>query len=192
MTTIGLIRHGLTDWNELGKAQGLTDISLNEAGLKQANALARRVSNEHWDIVYSSDLSRAIQTSELLCASLGIDRIITDSRLRELCCGLIEGTTEDERISRWGEDWRSQNIEMEPYDQVAGRGIEILEEINIKHEGKNILIVSHGALIGLTLQKLMPEVFPTTYMDNASLTIIKRNAEGWACSLYNCTKHFCK
>lgn len=62
MTTIGLIRHGVTDWNELGMAQGITDIPLNQAGFKQAEALAKRVSKDCWDIVFSSPLKRALQT----------------------------------------------------------------------------------------------------------------------------------
>ncbi|MGD6849238.1 histidine phosphatase family protein [Rossellomorea aquimaris] len=36
MTTIGLIRHGITEWNSLGKAQGVSDIPLNEIGRKHA------------------------------------------------------------------------------------------------------------------------------------------------------------
>ena len=59
MTKFGLIRHGLTEWNEMGKAQGISDIPLNSAGLKQAHALAKRLSlGEKWDIIIASDLSR--------------------------------------------------------------------------------------------------------------------------------------
>ena len=57
MTTVGLIRHGVTDWNDLGKAQGISDIPLNEAGRKQAIAIANRLSGEKWDIIVSSNLT---------------------------------------------------------------------------------------------------------------------------------------
>ena len=39
-TKIGLIRHGVTDWNNLGKAQVISDNLLNEEGINQAKALA--------------------------------------------------------------------------------------------------------------------------------------------------------
>lgn len=191
MTIIGLIRHGITDWNELGKAQGISDIPLNQAGLRQAEAIANRVSQERWDMVYSSDLTRAYKTSEMISAALGIDSITTDARLREINCGLIEGTTEEERILQWGEQWRLKDIGMEPYDEVAMRGIEFLDEISFRYPDQHVLIVSHGALIGLTLQRLLPEFFTKTYIDNAALTVIKRNRDDniWQCNLYNCTKH---
>jgi probable phosphoglycerate mutase len=134
MTTIGLIRHGTTDWNDLGKAQGISDIPLNEAGLRQANAIAKRLSDEQWDIVASSSLTRAQQTAEVVRASLGIDSMIIDERLREINCGLIEGTTEEERILKWGENWRSQNLGMESYKEVAKRGLEFIEEVSAKHK----------------------------------------------------------
>ena len=57
------------------------------------------------------------------------------------------------------------------------------------YRGKRVLVVSHGALIGLTLKRLLPERYPITYIDNASLTILSYSEEKWDCILYNCTKH---
>ena len=49
MTTIGLIRHGITEWNSLGKAQGVSDIPLNDIGRKQAKNIGDRLSlEEQW------------------------------------------------------------------------------------------------------------------------------------------------
>ncbi|GFN33546.1 histidine phosphatase family protein [Paenibacillus xylaniclasticus] len=101
-TTIGLIRHGVTEWNNLGKAQGISDIPLNGEGIQQATALANRLSSEEWDMIFSSNLTRDRQTAEIIQQSLGISSILVDERNREINCGLIEGTTEEERISNWG------------------------------------------------------------------------------------------
>ncbi|MET3544758.1 broad specificity phosphatase PhoE [Paenibacillus favisporus] len=189
-TTIGLIRHGVTEWNHLGRAQGISDIPLNETGIQQATALANRLKSETWDMIFSSNLSRARQTAEIIRQLLGAASVFTDERIREINCGLIEGTTEEERIARWGVKWREQKLEMEDFKMVAKRGLSFLEEVSIGHAGKKILIVSHGALIGLTLQHLLPQLFEKTYIDNASLTVLTRIENEWECQLYNCTKHF--
>ena len=88
--------------------------------------------------------------------------MITDDRIREINCGLIEGTTEEERITKWGDNWRLQDLGMESFNEVAERGMEFIEEVTVKHRNKRILIVSHGALIGLSLQRLLPQRFPKT------------------------------
>jgi probable phosphoglycerate mutase len=66
MTKIGIIRHGTTAWNKEGRAQGNSDIPLDNEGLYQALALGKRLSNENWDFIYSSNLLRAKQTAEIV------------------------------------------------------------------------------------------------------------------------------
>ncbi|SDN87800.1 histidine phosphatase family protein [Bacillus sp. OK048] len=190
MTTIGLIRHGITEWNSLGKAQGISDIPLNEIGRKQASDIGDRLSQEDkWDMIITSDLSRAIETAKIIGSKLELPISHNDKRVREINCGEIEGTTEEERINRWGSKWRNLELGMEKFEDVSKRGVEFLEEIVSTYNGKRILVISHGALIGLTLQQLLPEKFQTTYIDNTSITILN-NIEGkWDCNLYNCTKH---
>ncbi|GGA29001.1 histidine phosphatase family protein [Psychrobacillus lasiicapitis] len=190
MTKFGLIRHGLTEWNEMRKAQGISDIPLNSAGLKQAHALAKRLSlGEKWDIIIASDLSRAKETALVISEKLNLPIAIYDSRIREIDCGLIEGTTEEERLQMWGSNWRKLDLGMEKFEDVSKRGSVFLEEAVMAYQDKRILVVSHGALIGLTLRHLLPERFPNTNMENASLTILKNIENSWDCTLYNCTSH---
>lgn len=190
MTTIGLIRHGLTEWNALGKAQGISDIPLNDQGRRQALEVAVRLSQEEeWDMLISSDLSRAVETAEIIGTKLHLPIILNDKRLREIDCGKIEGTTEEERISKWGRNWRELNLGMEKFEDVSKRGVEFLEDIVKTYSKKRILVVSHGALIGLTLQQVLPQRFQKTYIDNTSITILNLFEDEWECSLYNCTKH---
>ncbi|MBS4196134.1 histidine phosphatase family protein [Lederbergia citri] len=98
MTTIGFIRHGITEWNMLGKAQGITDIPLNHIGKEEALALGNRLLKKgHWDFIISSDLSRAYETGKIIGDILNLP-VCHDKRIREIDCGEIEGMTEEERI----------------------------------------------------------------------------------------------
>lgn len=190
LTTVGLIRHGVTEWNDLGKAQGVSDIPLNKLGKKQAYSIGSRLLNdEKWDMIISSDLSRAVETAQIIGSVMNISVSHHDKRIREIDCGEIEGTTELVRQERWGSNWREIDLGMESYEEVGKRGMEFLEEIVRSYNGKRILIVSHGALIGLTLQRLLPNIFQSTNIDNTSLTTLNYNNGNWDCALYNCTQH---
>ena len=60
MTTIGIVRHGITEWNVLGIAQGNSNIPLNKTGREQAIALSERLTaEEEWDLIITSYLERA-------------------------------------------------------------------------------------------------------------------------------------
>jgi 2,3-bisphosphoglycerate-dependent phosphoglycerate mutase len=190
MTTIGLIRHGITEWNYLGKAQGLSDIPLNEIGRKQASDIGDRLSQEEkWDMIITSDLSRAIETAKIIGSKIDLPISHIDERVREINCGEFEGTTEEERVKLWGGKWRNLELGMEKFEDVSNRGRDFLEDIVCTYKGKRILVVSHGALIGLTLQRLLPQKFQKTYIDNTAITILNNTEKKWDCILYNCTKH---
>lgn len=193
MTTIGFVRHGITDWNIQGIAQGSSDVPLNETGRQQAESLANRLAaEENWDLIISSDLSRAKETAEIISRKLFLPVSHFDARLRERSGGMIEGTTEAERLEKWGTDWRELDLSMENLDEATERGLACLEDVLENFNGQRVLLVSHGALIGLVLQKLLPEKFKETSMDNTSITILKNAESRWDCSLYNCTVHLSK
>ena len=103
MTTIGLIRHGITEWNKLGKAQGISDIPLNELGRKQAFYIGDRLLKEgKWDMIISSDLLRAIETAQIIGSKINLSVCHFDKRIREIDCGEIEGTTEKDPTEKMG------------------------------------------------------------------------------------------
>ncbi|QQK79306.1 histidine phosphatase family protein [Salicibibacter cibi] len=189
MTTIGMIRHGITDWNENGRAQGITDIPLNMTGKQQAAAVANRLSlEETWDVIVASDLSRAKETAEIIAAKLKLP-VSNDTRIREMNCGEIEGTTEEERVQKWGEHWRQLDLGIETAEQLSQRGYEFLEETVAANENKRVLVVSHGGLISHTTRRLLPENFPFARLENTSVTNLRKLENNWDCTLYNCTKH---
>ncbi|WP_010529210.1 histidine phosphatase family protein [Lentibacillus jeotgali] len=191
MTKIGFVRHGVTQWNKEGRAQGTSDIPLDEEGLGQARLLAERLEFGEWDVVYSSDLLRAKQTAEILNAKLGT-QLYLDSRLRERNCGLAEGTTEEERVQRWGPGWRELDMQFESYDSIISRGDALIDEISEKHMDQNVLIVSHGAFIKVVLNALIPDSNMDESLKNTSLTSLIKCEGGWDCNLYNWTEHILK
>lgn len=188
MTIIGFVRHGVTDWNQARRIQGQSDIPLNEEGLKQAEAIAQRLERDDWDVIVSSDLSRAYVTAKTIGEALQIE-VEVIPKLREMYFGQAEGTTEQERLERWGEHWRELEIGMESDDAIAERGISSITEIAAQYPGKRILVVSHGAFIGRTLKRLIPDVNTEEHLHNTSLTILEWADEKWTCHLYNCKQH---
>ncbi|MCP1125551.1 histidine phosphatase family protein [Bacillus sp. 3103sda1] len=189
MTKIGIIRHGSTPWNKEGRAQGSSDISLDQDGILDAHKLAERLRKENWNFIYSSDLLRAKQTAEIIGEKIANIPIYLEPRLREAGGGQIEGTTEEERVLKWGKNWRELDLGIESADSVITRGLSVIEEIASKHDNKNILIVSHGAFIRHLLKELVPHLNMVEFPRNTSLTNLIKAKNGWDSELYNCTVH---
>lgn len=186
---MGWVRHGLTSWNKAGKIQGLTDIPLSAEGKMQAHKLAYRLTKESWvwDGVVASDLDRARTTGQILAERLGIP-LLTDARLRERGFGAAEGTTEDERIARWGKDWRKHVPDQEKDASVRERGLAFVEEFSERHAGESWLVVTHGSFLAQMLIALQTGL-DDKRISNLSLTILDREKDRWIPILHNCTEH---
>jgi probable phosphoglycerate mutase len=189
MTIIGIVRHGVTDWNQQGRAQGQQDVPLNAEGRLQAEALGKRLSEETWDYIYTSDLSRASATAETIAAALGMQVTGSDPRLREKTHGRLDGTTVAERVERWGEHWHELDHQEESELMMLERSLDIINELSVRHPDDKVLIVSHGAWIRTLLADLFKEM-EITFLDNTCVTIIEKQAhQEWNCLLFNCTRH---
>ena len=95
MTRIFLIRHGETEWNKIGRLQGHSDVKLSPEGIRQAQLLAEHAPFRTFDAIYSSDLSRAVNTAKILAAKFHL-RVVEERGLREVNFGEWEGKTADE------------------------------------------------------------------------------------------------
>jgi probable phosphoglycerate mutase len=88
-----LVRHGESTWNTAGLCQGHNDeAQLTERGLCQAAEAAAQFGYRPVRAIYASDLRRAQQTAAAFSAVLGLP-VHHDSRLRERCLGVLEGTS---------------------------------------------------------------------------------------------------
>ncbi|MCF6410838.1 histidine phosphatase family protein [Pseudalkalibacillus salsuginis] len=187
MTKIAFIRHGVTDWNLEARAQGQSDIPLNEEGLLQAKALGRRFTGEEWDTVYSSDLIRAKVTAEAIGNVLNLP-VQTDERLREIYFGDIEGTIEEERVERWGEHWRDLDLHFEKEENILVRIKSFMNEITNKHTDGRVIVVSHGAFLNDMFTYLL-EDYERCRFGNTSVSIFKFVDKKWETELLNCSAH---
>ena len=189
MTIVLLIRHGNTDWNREGRTQGHLNNPLNRLGVKQATALAERLSEEKWDIIVSSDLLRARQTAEIISRHLGNQQVQYDDRLREIDRGQIAGSTERERIAKWGDNWSQLDLGQESLSSVRKRGTACINELVEKYSGQKILVVSHGLLLRETLKGLLNNEATGTHLENTSVTTLETNVNGWRYLSYNSISH---
>jgi 2,3-bisphosphoglycerate-dependent phosphoglycerate mutase len=151
MTQLTLIRHGQTDWNLARRYQGQKDIPLNTEGLKQAQQLAAQLAQEPFDVIYSSDLQRALQTANILHQGRDIP-LLTDIRLREICFGEWEGEVFSEMFAKYPERFALSRADPtvimapggESVAQVAARTASFADEISTLYPTGRMLIVTHG------------------------------------------------
>jgi broad specificity phosphatase PhoE len=151
VTQLLLTRHGETDWNAAGRWQGHSDTPLNEAGRRQARALAELLDGV--DAVYSSDLARARETAEIVAERLGLP-VRLDPRLRERGFGSWEGLTTTEIEQRFADDHRRWQAgdgfgasDAEPFDAFAARISAFLDDVLGMHVDETVLVVAHGGSI---------------------------------------------
>lgn len=189
MTTIGFVRHGVTAWNKEGRAQGSSDIPLDEEGIQMAEHVANRLAAEHWDVIYTSHLLRAKKTAEIIAKKKPTVEFFVDDRLRELGGGQVEGTTEAERIEKWGESWRDLDLGFELHEDLIARGMAFIEDVKIKHPNQRVLVVSHGSFIRRLVRELVVDDDYNSSLGNTSVTVVKFQDEVNYCELYNCMEH---
>lgn len=179
---IVLVRHGETEWNSLRRIQGQIDIPLNEVGLGQARAVARRLGAAPFAAVYTSDLQRASQTAAPIAAACGLVAQ-PDRRLRERHFGRLQGSyyealqrTDPERHRRMLS--RALDFDMDGGETIPAlhaRVCEALAEMAARHREGRIVVVTHGGVLdcGYRLASGLALDAPRTYgLFNASLNTI--------------------
>lgn len=149
-----IMRHGKTEWNKIKKLQGQTDIPLNEEGREMAKKAAVECALVNFDICYCSPLCRAKETAQILLKNRNIP-IIEDERLKEMCFGIYEGLEDypnktDCPINvffKEPENYIKPVEGGESFEELFDRTGSFLKDIlPIVNEGKDVLIVGHGAM----------------------------------------------
>jgi broad specificity phosphatase PhoE len=141
---VWLVRHGETEWARLGRHTGRTDVPLTDTGRAQARALGRRLAGHRFELVLTSPLTRAAETTEI--AGFG-GVALMDPDLMEWDYGDLEGRlTEDIRAGLPGWTiWRGPWPGGETLDDVGRRADRVLARL-AAIDG-DALVVAHGHLL---------------------------------------------
>lgn len=204
MFCIYFVRHGQTDWNFLRKLQGQQDIPLNDLGRQQAQAVSERLKRTSFDVLYSSDLSRAYETAEMINAHHGLP-VIRDENLRERCFGLFEGLSNDgiqQRHPELSKAYREDKLNFqipggESRFEFIGRVGGFLEALRKRYSDQTIVVASHGGVLGgmvshIISQKLgfeSPKFIPLFSAQNCSISQLEYRNDEWLIKSLNQTDH---
>ncbi len=135
--------HGTTTDNEKEISSGWFDVDLSEKGVQQSIDLKDQTKDKHFDVIFCSDLKRAVHSAELTFK--GSVPIIQDTRLRE--CNYGDYNAQPSSIV---EPMQEQNIQTrfpngESYEDVKIRIAEFINFLKTKYQGKHVAIVAHKA-----------------------------------------------
>jgi len=150
-----LVRHGETDWNAVGRIQGMLDVPLNALGLAQAKFVAEELARTI-DVaaVISSDLVRARETTRPLVEDTGFP-VSFDARIRERHFGVLQGRTYAEWHAVDAEGVARYNAGDPDYGPEGGetarafleRCVSAVADMVIACDEKTLILVTHGGVV---------------------------------------------
>src|SRR5689334_25220716 len=109
-TRLFLVRHGATTLSAEDRFAGSTDVELSDEGRAQAEALGRRLANDHLVAAYCSPMRRTVETARLITQALGVPPQPADG-LREIAHGRWEGRTRAEVVRDYAEEYASWELD---------------------------------------------------------------------------------
>jgi probable phosphoglycerate mutase len=176
------VRHGQSTWNLQGRVQGQQDEpELTELGRQQAaGAAARLLGAARIALLLSSDLTRAVQTAEIIGEALCLTPVITPL-LREQALGSLEGlNTRQATDALAGVDLTDPDRRYgggESRNDVLARVRHLLTDPQLGRlaEGAEVALVSHGDTIRIAVAGLLGEDPLASHwrpIDNGSVSII--------------------
>ncbi|MBI5817332.1 MAG: class I tRNA ligase family protein [Candidatus Yonathbacteria bacterium] len=145
-----VMRHGEAESNVRNITS--TDVRnhshLTDRGIRQAMTAGKKLKKQKIDVVYSSDFARTHETAELVAKEIGIAKelIRFDPRLREINTGMFNNKSNAEYHAFYAsneERFYKAPEGGENLSEVKRRVMDFLYEIEQKHRGETILIVTH-------------------------------------------------
>ncbi len=187
MTTFILVRHGENEWVKKNRLAGwIPGIHLNENGHKQAQAAAERLAHLPVTAVYSSPVTRCMETAVYITQPHNLD-IIELETVGEVRYGKWEG----KKIKKLAKKKRWMTVQFFPsrmifpqgeaLRDVQSRGIQALETLSQQHPDDLIVVVSHADLIKLVMAHYLGvhiDLFQRIVISPASATVLSLHSYG--------------
>ena len=211
VTTLYLIRHGETEGSETKRYKGSIDVPLSENGIRQVELAAAFVADqvkssqrsrqlsylrdihrassdsageaEGLKAVYTSDLSRAVKSGEIIAAPHRIGTVSLPE-LRERNFGIWEGMSFAEIRDQYPEEFNAWADNPMQYSPIGGestldmskRVIAALEGVLSANAGQVVAIVAHGGVNRIILCHVLGMPLEHIFrieQDNAAINIIE-------------------
>lgn len=166
-----VVRHGVTEWNRQKRAQGCEDVPLAPEGLELARKTGEAMRDIHFDLCYTSPLSRAKETAKCILRDRNVP-VIEDPRIREIDFGVLSGvpfTDAEGRVGPGMEYYFSDPLRFirpengENIYDLLERTKDFWEDIttDLALSDKSVLVSSHGCAVRALLQNIYcdPENF---------------------------------
>jgi len=161
VNTIYFVRHGENPANLNREfSYRIVDYPLTELGVRQAQQTASYFAGRTVDAIYSSPLKRARQTAEIIGTATGHDITIVEE-FREINCGSFDGQPptdamwahHDQILRQWRDGQHSVSFpDGEDYHTLVARARVGLEQVTAGQDGKHIVVVTHGGIVGATIK----------------------------------------
>jgi broad specificity phosphatase PhoE len=199
MSRVYLVRHGQTAWNVGEIFRGRADIPLDETGKHEVHLAGETLRDETLHDVYSSPLSRSMETAENIAKFHDISVTPLDAII-DISYGEWEGLGNQEVQQKYPELhalWLREPHKVlfpggESLDEVRSRTMAALEDLLVKHQNENFALVAHrvpNKVICCALLGLDNSHFWRIQQDTACTNLfIYRNGQ-WIISYLNDTSY---
>ena len=200
---IFLVRHGETEWNRTSRFQGRSDVPLSAEGKKQAQATALALKDTPFAAIYTSPLSRAVETAEIIRAYHPAVSLKKEEGFIEMELADFDGMEARQWRSEYADfakAWRDNpgKIRMpgpggECLEDVQARAMTALEGISRSYPpGSVLLICSHNFVIlsilchakGISLDR-----FRELRQNTAAYSVIRKNKNQFSVEIINERSH---
>lgn len=163
MGILYIARHGETEKNRQGLLLGQKDVELNEIGINQAYELGKKMKNLKIDLIVSSSMTRAKQTTEIVSSYIH-KPIKIEPRLIERNIGAYDGLALREVQEKFQKGYTSEMAYNktppggESSQEVQERVFAALNDLKKNYPNKKILVITHSFIIRMINKYFNPNI----------------------------------